>query len=157
MAASAIARGATVSIVSVAGFDALPADTATDVIYSTVVTACEAKGIKLSDYGNHATYTSLKPVADYEAKLKARSLFDVAAVQEAFGLIGTYMQSRSTYKRDSYGLKHAVERSMSKGYLSNGDLICAMLLHGYAARFGKRGEAASVNCEFKAVWQKPGK
>ena len=63
----------------------------------------------------------------------------------------TGLQSRSTYKSGSYGLKHSVEELPRQRYTSNGDLIVALLLLGHSARFA-RGDGP--NCQFKLVIKK---
>jgi hypothetical protein len=119
-----------------------------EALYDQVVLACDEKGVRLSREGNESARGLLHQDA-YLQKRADRELFDVARVQQAFAGIPGMMRSYKTYRRGSYGLKHSVER-LQRNYISNGDLIAAMLMRGYAARFGKRGEGTSLNAEFKA-------
>lgn len=49
----------------------------------------------------------------------------------------------------SYGLKHVVERVMSAGYLSNGQLILVMLILGYTMMVPHgHGPNCSFNCQY---------
>lgn len=147
---TAISRGATVSITAVPHFNTLSLEDASRVIYSDLVPACEAKGIKLSYYGNHAGTGSLLSVEEYDARKAAHTLFNVEKIQQVFALLPALVQDTSGYKSTSYSLKHRVEERLpGEKYVTNGDLIAAMLLKGYQARFGKRTELMTVNCEFK--------
>lgn len=139
-----------VQMSAVPNFDVLPPNQAEQVLYEQLVPACEAQGIKLSGYGNHATQQSLSSVAEYNKEKAEHKLFNVARIQKAFSQVHHMVVDRSQYKTDSYGFKHVVEKSQGE-YITNGDAIAAMLLHGYEARFGKRGQPVGVNCEFKVA------
>lgn len=139
----------TVSYRNVPGFHELPIQEATGLIYQELVPVCEAKGVLLSSYGNNSGLGSLKNVASYQQDKAARLLFDVPRVQKVFASIDNIAQPASTFRTGSYGLKHRVEERQGE-YLTNGDLIVCMLLKGYQAKFGKRGEQLEVNCMFKA-------
>ncbi len=143
----------TVSVKPVASFDQLSLEQAANVLYNNVIPACEAKGVKLSSYGNHAAQGSINSVEKYNERKAAHTLFNVARVQTAFGALDEMIQGRSQYKSGSYGLKHRVEEHQ-KDYITNGDLIAAMLVKGFQARFAKQGESLDVNCEFKAIYKK---
>ncbi|MDN3505607.1 MAG: hypothetical protein P0S96_00045 [Simkaniaceae bacterium] len=150
MAAATIPRGATIQIDAVPNFDTLTEDAAEAVLYDTLVPACEAKGVMLSQYGNHAASGTVVSAQEYRESKAGKKLFNVQRVQKAFASVHGIVENRTTYKSGSYGLKHVFEKQQSE-YLSNGDLIAAMLVQGYAARFGKQTEGADVNAEFKVV------
>jgi len=135
---------------AVQGFDQLPINEVTAILYDELVPACEAKGVQLSQYGNHNGVGSLKnDPNEYDQKKQNNQLFEVAKVQEAYQIVQQRVANRSTYFVGSYGLKHQLEE-IQGGYFSNGDTIAAMLLNGYTARFAKRGKPLGVNCQFKA-------
>ncbi len=138
----------TVKVNPVANFDQLPLADATAILYGTVIPACEAKGVNLSFYGNHQGRSDLDSIERYDERKSSAKLFDVPRVQRAFAGLHAVIVDTSTYKSGSYSLKHKVEKFQGV-FLSNGDLIAAMLMKGYQARFGKRGEDTELNCEFK--------
>lgn len=149
---SAISRGTIISFDTVDDFHQLPLDEATNILYDGLIPACETKGVMLSSYGNHAGQGSLSNIEKYNQEKAEHKLFDVERIQKAFSSLHLIVQGTTQYKSGSYGLKHAVENHFSQKdykYISNGDLIVAMLLKGYDARFGKRTEAMDVNCQFK--------
>lgn len=133
-------------------FDKLSEEAASEILYEELVPACEAKGIKLSSYGNHAAPRSLQSVKIYNQLKSSRSLFDVKRVQEAYSSISVITQNTYQYRTESYRLKHVFEDHPSQNcsYLSNGDLIAAMLVKGHQANFGaETSEVSHVNCSFK--------
>jgi len=133
---------------AVENFHALPLAEATAIIYDQLIPICEKQKVKLSEYGNHNAWGSLVSVQKYEEKKAQKKLFDVPRIQSAFASIHEMIAVTSQYKTGSYGLKHVVERLQGE-YITNGDLIVAMLMRGHTARFGKRGQGLNVNCEFK--------
>ncbi len=141
-----------VKIGQVPNFDQLTEIQARDVLYDIVIPACERKGVMLSEYGNHSGEGSLVKVEKYTQDKAAYTLFNVSRVQRAFTELNAIIVNTSKYTANSYGLKHKVEASGRKEYLTNGDLIAAMLVKGYQARFGKRNEGLGVNCEFKVKY-----
>lgn len=143
-----ITRGAIVSFQAVENFDQMELDVAEGVLYNDLIPACEKKGVFLSSYGNHAGRGNLFNVEKYNQEKEEHKLFDVKRIQKAFTQMNEMAQPCSQYNTGSYGFKHSVERHQ-KSYIANGDLIAAMLLRGYSARFGKRNEDMEVNCEFK--------
>lgn len=138
----------TVTFPRVWNFGDLPLDEAKDLLYNALVPACESKQVFLSQYGNHNALGSLKSMAQYVAIKARKELFNVERVQNAFKFISAHFLPSTRYTQGSYGLKHTIER-IQGNYLSNGDLIAAMLMNGFTARFAKRGDPMSVNCEFK--------
>jgi hypothetical protein len=137
-----------VSINAVPNFDQLSVVNATNVLYDQVIPACEAKGIKLSKYGNHAGSGSLSSVEVYNKEKSDHELFNVPRIQNAFSALDQIVVATSQYKSGSYGLKHTVEEKQGE-YITNGDLIAAMIVKGHTARFAKSGTPLGVNCEFK--------
>jgi len=123
-------------------------------IYNTVLPACEQKGVYLSRDGNHNGPGGLVNNNKYLEGKQAQTLFSIERICSTCLALPTLVTQASQYKEYSYGLKHNVEKSEPKEYLSNGDLIVAMLLSGYDARFGK-GNSKDVNCDFKAKWIGP--
>lgn len=149
---SAISKGTTVSFRKIDNFDKLPEEAATKILYEELVPACEAKGVKLSSYGNHAGRGSIPSVEDYDREKANYQLFDVKRVQKAYSSIPIITRKTSKYMAGSYGLKHIFEKHPSQSkYLTNGDLIAAMLVDGYKARFGRQTESSNVNCEFEVT------
>ncbi len=146
---AAVARGAIVSFQQIDDFDQLPLEEAEAVLYDNLIPACEAKGVMLSAYGNHASRGSLSKVEIYNQEKAEHKLFDVERVQSAFAILNQIVQPCSQYKTGSYGLKHTVEKVLPGGSLRNGDLIAAMLIKGYKARFGMRNESMAVNAMFQ--------
>lgn len=151
----AVPKGTIVTFHAVNNFNQLTQDEATNIIYDQLIPALEAKGVLLSEYGNHRGRGTLVNVEEYNQKKAAHTLFNVERIQRAFASIPIIVQNVSQYKTGSYGLKHRVEEHSSQkangqiGYITNGDTIVAMLLHGYEARFGKKNDDMAVNCEFK--------
>lgn len=139
----------TVSMNPVPNFNTLSVVDATDIIYTQLIPACEEIGIKLSQYGNHGGRGSLVKVDSYDAQKETRTLFDVPRIQRIFGQLEHLLAPTAGFETNSYGLKHSVER-IQKEYATNGDLIVAMLMKGYEARFAEIGELLGVNCEFNA-------
>ncbi len=142
-------KGVTISVGQVYDFDKLSEEQASQFIEEQVVPACENKGVKLSRYGNHTGGGSLVAVEKYDEEKLEHNLFNVSRSQSVFAPLDGIVVPATQYNTYSYGLKHTVEQSQGE-YISNGDLIGAMLLKGYAARFGKQTEGMAVNCEFKA-------
>lgn len=143
-------KGSTVSFREVPDFAQLSLEEATRIVYDELIPACENKEVMLSGYGNHNATDSLCNLENYNTKKIRNSLFNVERIQKAFVSIPNIVQSHSQYRIGSYGLKHVVERDPSHNeYIPNGELIAAMLLKGYKARFGKRNETIGVNCEFQ--------
>lgn len=134
----------------VPNFDLLSLEESVRYIYDVLLPACEAKGIYLSAYGNHKGNGSLgHDIQLYESQKTKHELFDVQRIREVFTWARRGLNVRSTFRSGSYGLKHEVEKLPGQRYTANGELIVALLLHGYSARFGKRGKGNNVNCDFK--------
>ncbi len=142
--------GATVLIEAVPDFDKLRLEEATSIVYEKVVPACEENKVLLSFYGNHNSVGSISDIEEYNEMKADKKLFKSEAIQriqKMFPFIAQHCQERSSYNEDnnSYGLKHILEKHI--GYCTNGELIVAMLLHGYSARFGT--DKMEVNAHFK--------
>jgi len=117
---------------------------AENIIYNQLVPACEAKGVMLSRYGNHASAKGVRNIEQYERLKEEHDLFNIEKVQAAFASINFVLRRTAQYEVSSYYLGDVM------GELDHGDLIAAMLLKGYSARFAKKGEPLDVNCMFKA-------
>lgn len=149
---AAILLGKTISLSRILNdFDKLPTEKADKIIYTILLPLFEQKGVKLSNYGNHAGMGSIYSVEEYDARKEEHQLFHVETIQRAFAILPTLFEERSTYNlRASDILKFHVENHFAENrYVSNGDFIVAMLLRGYQARFGKHKEFMTVNCKFK--------
>ena len=131
-------KGTTVSISPVPKFNELPIDIATQIIYDRVVTVCEEKRVKLSWEGNHSPL-GRKEIAVYYRKKQQRILFNVEMVQIAFEVLDDLIIRSRNYNKtkNSTDISQDVTQ-YCKEFISNGDLIVAMLLKGYWARFGKK-------------------
>lgn len=73
---------------------------------------------------------------------------DITKLGHLITFIETYFRPRSSisYYHSSYGLKHVVERCFNnKIYVSNGELIAAMLICGYEY---VKITPSSINCRF---------
>jgi len=159
-------KGATVRFDKIDGFDEMDREEAEGVIYDILLPVCEKKGVVLTRNGNAGHAESSKSDAlqaqfegfrsttyrTYTQLKEDRDIFDLERIQSAYTRISRDFEKKSKYCWGSYGLKHRVERLQDQ-YLSNGDLIVAMLLCGHKARFGKRGSAMTLNAEF-AVTEK---
>lgn len=143
-------QGVTVSTTPVPDFERLSVEEATQIIYTRVIGDCEAKGVKLSRDGNLTVIQYPELLEKYESLKLSRGLFDVGRVQRAFAAIPKEVRPLQSYRVTSGGLKHHVE-AKQEDYLARGDLIVAMLLRGYGARFGKQTEGMKVDCDFKAT------
>ncbi len=149
---AAVSRGATISIQAVPHFDQLPPKEAEDVLYNKLIPACEALGIMLSSYGNHAGKGSSSSVEEYHREKADHKLFNVKRIQQVYASLGDIVRSTKKSRTWSYVLKDIVGVHPSQNeynYISHGDLIAAMLLSGFDGRFGKKTERMGVNCEFK--------
>lgn len=135
----------TISINKVLNFDRLPVEAASRILYEEIIPACEAKGIKLSSYGNHSSRESLASVERYNRDKEEHRLFNVERVQRAFKCLDEVISNATVQSVGSYGFKHVVERHQNE-YITNGDCIAAMLVKGYMADFGS--ENPHVNCQF---------
>jgi len=150
--------GATVSIKAVHGFDKLGLEEATNIIYQIVIPECEKKRVMLSFYGNHNSKGGFWGVKKYNEMKDKKELFEaglIQRIQRVFSFISQHCRKQSSYNEQntSYGLKHIVENHI--GYITNGEFIVAMLLHGYSARFGKRTEKMDINAQFKVKIEEP--
>jgi len=152
MAVLPCARGVTIKGLACTSFGAMTQDQRIKHIYEVVVPFLEGKGVHLSEYGNCAGLGSLISTEKYEQDRDAHALFNIERVARVYSQILGLVESKATYKSGSYSLKHQIERGMSE-YVANGDVILALLLHGFEARFGKSEEKAPVNCEFKVTFK----
>lgn len=138
----------TIEFRRVDGFATMPAEEASAIIYDELLPVCEEKNVKLSEYGNHNAPGSVVPVREYESGKAAKKLFNIERIRRVIVELNRFIKEKSTYSDSSYSLKHKIEDKQGE-YLTNGDLIVAMLVSGYAARFAKKDEPLDVNCFFK--------
>lgn len=120
-------------------------EAASRILYEEIIPACEAKGIKLSYYGNHASRETISSVEEYDRNKQDHRLFNVERIQRAFKCLDDVISKATVQSVGSYGFKHVVERHQGE-YITNGDCIVAMLVKGYIADFGS--EFPHVNCQF---------
>lgn len=135
----------TISIGAIQSFDQFLLETATRIVYDEIIPRCEAKGIKLSNYGNHASVKSIDSVERYDTDKQNHTLFNIERIQRAFKYLDEVIAKATVESVGSYGLKHVVERHQGE-YITNEDCIIAMIAKGYIAHFGSEG--LHMNCQF---------
>ena len=96
----------TISMGIIQNFDQFSLETATHIVYNEIVPRCEAKGIKLSYYGNHASVESIDSVERYDADKENHKLFNVERIQKAFKCLDEIIAKATVESVGSYGLKH---------------------------------------------------
>ena len=122
---------------------------AKEIIYGRVLASCEAGNVYLSSYGNHAGMYSQAPIGQYELDKVSHKLFDIARVQKVFAAIPELVKSIRHPRLTTPDLQAVVEKKC--GSIPQGEIILAMLLHGYKARFGFIDKPLKIRCEFNAV------
>ena len=133
-------------------FYAMPPHQADSIIYNEMVPRCEENGIYISQYGNHSGENSLLSVEDYYKMKSEHKLFNITKIQKIFEELPYTVKMGSQFRITSYDLsQHLTSKLQSSTEIADGDLIAAMLLQGYTARFGKKGQENTVYCEFKAT------
>jgi len=132
-----------------------------EIISQEILPTLEKRGILLSDYGNHASQRSLRDPIEYWKKKKVGQLgFNESCIQACAARINDLMTPAGRYMLDtSYGIKAVFERYLAQvqgksgyQYISNGDMIMALLIKGYRLRFTHHGEK-QVNPEVKAKYR----
>lgn len=119
---------------AVEDFDKMSDEEATKYVYESLVPRMEERKVLLSDHGNH-TGTSKAVTREEYFRLKTeKKLFDIARVKTAFPHVKTEYEKVEKDGRNSYGLKHTVERKQGE-YIANGDSMLAFILAGYEVRF----------------------
>lgn len=139
----------TIALNTIQSFDQFSLETATRIVYDEIIPRCEAKGIKLSSYGNHASVESMVSVEQYNTEKQNHRLFNVARIQRAFKCLDEVMAKATVESVGSYSLKHVVERHQGES-ITNGDCIIAMIAKGYIADFGS--QHLRVNCQFNIAY-----
>lgn len=131
----------TVIFRAVSNFDQIPESLASKILYQELLPVCEREGVYLAPEGH---------VADghrYEEAKRNQQTFDVSRVQRAFAVVDQIYQPASQYRDVS---KRLFEIHPSGGYLSGAELMAAMMLKGYPARFAKAGEETlHLRAEFR--------
>lgn len=145
-------------------FHSLPLEEAKKVLYTELLLCCESHGIYLCQDGNlnteeargryakDSTSTRMhfySPVEEYTYHKDYETLLDVEKVQKVFQVLDRCVKEASTYNPQSLCMKSVVEKELNES-ISKGDFIAAMLLKGYQARFGCRGDPLKMSCEFRA-------
>lgn len=108
--------------------------------------------VLLTQYGNELGNGSLirktnVDKADIEANAQ---LFDLKRIQKSvLEIPNIFSRSRTRHKFSSYALKHVLEEQTGE-YITNGDFIVAMILSGFAFKFGN-----SVNPVFNVKFTLP--
>ena len=156
-------KGVTVAFREVAKFDQLTDDEAKHLIYDELIPVCERAGVKLSDYGNHLGIESLLSVEDYEVRKGEQQLFNVKRIKKAFqdlivlledqtepkdlSFSAVVIEKTDYFETSSQKLKTTLV-SYFNPEIKKGDLVVAMLLKGFRAQFGSRGESLQIDCDF---------
>lgn len=128
-------------------------ETAKNIIYDELIPLCESLGIKLSFYGNHESNDSYENIDEYEKYKKTQTLFNITKIQEAFKYINEIIKFHSDYHLSPLSLQYVIKEFKSNdkcNFISPGDLIVAMLLNGYSAKFSQ----TSIYCYFNAFYKK---
>ena len=147
----------TVKFASIANFGCLTHHDAERIVYDQLLNCCETKSVFLSEYGNnespnaHPAFGGLSSKEEYYRKKTEHSLFNIERIQRVFRALDACIQEASQFK-SSGPLKHRVTKHLDET-VPEGEFIVAMMLNGYFARFGKRGDPLNVGCEFRAIPQ----
>ena len=73
----------------------------------------------------------------------------IPSIRKCMGLIPLLVTTTKTKALvNSYSLKHNLERTMTEGYVSNGEAIIAMLLLGHRVSLPEPSRKGSINCDF---------
>lgn len=95
---------------------------------------------------------SVNSVNLYEVEKMKHTLFDISKVQAVFRTIPNIVRETRRTQLTTYDLREIVENQC--GQTSQGEIIVAMLLHGYKARFGFPNRPLKIRCEFNAAFIK---
>lgn len=134
-------------------FHRLSTEKAKSIIYDEIIPLCESLGVKLSFYGNHESTDSYENVDEYEKHKITQTLFNITKIQEAFYYINEIIRFHPDYHLSPSSLKYVIKEHKSKdkcNFISPGDLIIAMLVNGYSAKFSQ----TSIYCYFNAFYEK---
>lgn len=115
-------------------FDQKSPSEAKEIIYGRVLASCEAGHVYLSSYGNHAGMYSQASRGQYEIDKTCNTLFEIARVQKVFAAIPELVRPIWHPHLTTPDLQAVVEKKF--GNIPQGEIILAMLLHGFKARFG---------------------
>lgn len=116
----------TVQFRTVPNFHQLPVEQAHRILYEELLPACEEQGIKLAPEGH------VPGGNRYEETKNTQTTFDIARVQRAFTAVDFIYQPAEEY---SHICKPLFERHPQGGYVGGGEMIAAMILKGYTAKF----------------------
>ncbi len=147
----------TVKFGSIPNFGNLSQHDAEKVVYDQLLHCCETKSVFLSDYGNNESSNALPALGglsskeEYYHKKQERSLFNIERIQRIFRTLNECVQEASQFN-SSNPLKQRITTHLDEA-VPEGEFIVAMMVKGYFARFGKRGDPLNVSCEFRAIPQ----
>lgn len=118
----------TVSIHTVLNLDLLSLEDASRILYEQLIPTCEANGIKLSSYGNHASLDTLYCMEIYNQKKQDRTLFNIERIQRSVACLRNI--SNETFEAIKSCVLKLIIKSHQNEDITNGDCIAAMLLKG---------------------------
>ena len=136
-----------VKINAIQGFDQLPINDATALIYDQLLPFCEKEKICLSEYGNDSVNKN-RSVEHYEVERKEHTLFNVEKIQKVYAVLPELVQANAKSSLRTADLAEKVEEKCGEK-VSNGTVVAAMLLQGFTARFGTKHQIKIVP-EFNA-------
>lgn len=119
-------------------FHKLSETDAKSIIYEELIPLCESFNIRLSFYGNHGSEESYETIDEYEKYKNNKTLFNVSKIQQAYCCISENLRltRNMKYKLSLQSIKYVMEAHLKKfDFISPGDLIIAMLVKGYSAKF----------------------
>lgn len=116
----------TIQFRPIPNFHQLPSEEASRILYQELLPACEAEGVKLAPEGH------VPDGSRYEQTKKTQTTFDIACVQRAFSAADFIYQPAKKYRSIH---KILFEMHPQGGYVSGGEMIAAMILKGYTAKF----------------------
>jgi len=146
---AAALSGVTISFGPVPNFSLKTVQEADDILYNQLIPACEAKGVMLASFGNHAGIGNLLcSVERYQGEKAEHKLFNVEKIQQAFSFLPKIIQATDDYESGSCKLKYAL-KVCGQEDIDYGEVIAAMLLRGFEARFGRETQIMEVNCQFR--------
>ncbi|HSX13802.1 MAG TPA: Rossmann-like fold-containing protein [Chlamydiales bacterium] len=129
----------TVRFEAVRDFHKLPEDEAKRILYEGLLSACEKKGIQLAPEGHW-------PQGSRYADLKNnQTTFDVERVQRAFACADSIYKPASEFSDIDKG---HFEDHPQVGYVGGGEMLAAMMLKGYPAKFAEEGEEPELRAQF---------
>jgi hypothetical protein len=136
----------TVTIDSIPNFAALSVDQAEEVLYTNVIPACEKEGVYFWE-GNICTHLSMEQCKQYLKARPAHKLFDINLLKKVFECIPNFVKKDPSHGLRSFDLIREINQSEA---YKPGDIITAMLLHGFSVTFKKGNLLPEINCLVRA-------